>query len=152
MSDHSEFILFIAFAILIIILLVMFLIRKVNRYKKIANSIKPYRVLNNEDLKSIQFLEIDKNLSITPLINKQLPEREKFKNVWKFSNCTFSIISTYRRSRKRYINLFLIKINGENVEVLIPEIFLPYIKEETTYHNKTIEILYRLDHFVLFNI
>lgn len=136
--------------VLFILVMIIWLVLRVKKYKRITNLLAPTRILNSEDLKAIHFLDIEGNLSVNLLIFKRLPKKKIQKSVWQFSNISFQITSVYKY--KRIIHHFFLAINGEPIEIVIPEIFLPYLTEGAFYDNKTIEILYRLDHFILYSI
>jgi len=140
---------FFAFFILLVIWVIIVLIKKINKNKGIATSIPPTRMLNKEDLKAIQYVDLDVNLSVN-LLNTKIPKGKLQTSVWVFENVNFTISSVYRA--KRIIHHFALSINDQIIEVIVPEVFLPYLYEGQLYNNKTIEILYRKEFFVLYRI
>jgi len=146
----TDTIIFFGFFILLAIVMIVFLIKKINKNKGIAKSIPPTRMLVEEDLKAIQYIDLDVRLSVDLLLNPKLPKGKLQTSVWVFDNVNFTITSTYRS--KRIIHGFAININNQNIEVIVPDVFLPYLYEGQLYLNKTIEILYRQEFFVLYSI
>ena len=146
----TDTIIFFGFFILLAIVMIVFLIKKISKNKRIATSIPPTRMLNQEDLKAIQYIDLDTRLSVDLLLYPKLPKGKLQKSVWVFDNVNFTITSTYRS--KRIIHGFAININNQNIEVIVPDVFLPYLYEGQLYLNKTIEILYRQEFFVLYSI
>ena len=149
MLSTTDQLIFGVFIVLVIIVIIVLILR-IKKYKRIARILTPIRYLNKEDLEAINFLEIDGNLSINLLIFKRLPKKKIYKSVWQFSNVSFKITTVYRH--KRITHHFFLDTNGEIIEIIIPKIFLSYLTEETVYLNKNIEVLFRLDHFVLYAI
>lgn len=149
MSTSDTFIFF-GVLILFVILMLFLLAKKINKNKRIATSIPPTRKLNIEDLKAIQYIDLDAKLSVDLLLNPKLPKGKLQTSVWLFDNIDFTITSTYRY--KRIVHHFALFINEQLIEIVIPDVFLPYLYEGQAYTNKTIEILYRKEFFVLYSI
>ena len=149
MSTTDTFIFF-GVLILFVILMLFLLVKKINKNKNIATSIPPTRMLNKDDLKAIQYIDLDANLSVNLLLSPKLPKRKLLTSVWKFDKVDFVISTTYRY--KRIVHHFALIINNQVLEVVVPEVFLPYLYEGQPYKNKTIEILYRKEFFVLYSI
>jgi len=143
-------VLFFGGIILLLIWVVIFLIKKVNKNKTIATSIPPTRTLNKEDLKAIKYVDLEANLSVNLLLNPKIPKGKLQTSVWVFDNISFYVSSSYRY--RRIIHQFALSINEQIIEVIVPDVFLPYLYEGELYNNKTIEILYRKEFFVLYSI
>ncbi len=149
MSNTDTFIFF-GILILFVIVILFLLVKKINKNKTIATSILPTRMLNKDDLKAIQYIDLDAKLSVDLLLSPKLPKGKLLTSVWKFDNIDFIISTTYRY--KRIVHHFALIINNQVIEVVVPEVFLPYLYEGQPYNNKTIEILYRKEFFVLYSI
>jgi len=148
-SFYSDELIIGGFFLLIAIFLRSIILNAI-RHKKVALRLQPSRELNQSDLDAIEFLDIKGNLSVNLFLNPKLPKKEIYKKIWQFSNVDFLI--SIRRMHKRIDHHFFLNIDGDTIEVIVPEIFLPYLKEGHYYQNKTIELLYRVDQFVLYSI
>ena len=87
-SIHAIDVLVIGGLVVYLIWVIIMLIKRMHTNKGIATSIKPTRLLNEEDLKAIQYLDLDADLTVVE-IKRRLPKGDLEKICfWSISFCT----------------------------------------------------------------